>query len=59
MPASVRSSIMTTHRPSDEEFRQLPPTTPLTETVAHQGHADVRPEPLPPLGPDGMDSDGD
>jgi len=47
-----------TGRPTDD-YSELPATTPLVNTVAHQGEADVQPEPIVRIGPDGMDSDGD
>jgi hypothetical protein len=43
---------------SADRFRQLPDDVPLVDTVAHLGEEDVHPEPIP-LGPDGMDVDGD
>lgn len=46
------------HDASFDRFRKLPDDVPLVDTVAHLGEQDVHPEPIP-LGPDGMDCDGD
>lgn len=43
---------------SFDRFRQLPDDVPMVDTVAHLGEAEAQPEPIP-LGPDGMDCDGD
>lgn len=43
---------------SFDRFRTLPDDVPMVDTVAHLAETDAPSEPLP-LGPDGMDCDGD